>query len=150
MSHQVGLMDRLTKKLCQTTVYVGEESKHLIPAELSVGQTREVLQKLCEYEETGLSPDEVVELKKSADIKVKNQRTKILGIVKPTVLKQRVSRYGLHINGKKYYLPDLALYHIGEIASVVIYKHKAKVYIDNSLVEEFELYHRFYSPEYRG
>ncbi len=24
-------MDRLTKKLCQTTVYVGEESKHLIP-----------------------------------------------------------------------------------------------------------------------
>lgn len=143
-------MDRLTKKLCQTTVYVGEESKHLILAELSVGQTREVLQKLCEYEETGLSPDEVVELKKSADIKVKNQRTKILGIVKPTVLKQRVSRYGLHINGKKYYLPDLALYHIGEIASVVIYKHKAKVYIDNSLVEEFELYHRFYSPEYRG
>ena len=143
-------MDRLTKKLCQTTVYVGEESKHLIPAELSVGQTREVLQKVCEYEETGLSPDEVVELKKSADIKVKNQRTKILGIVKPTVLKQRVSRYGLHINGKKYYLPDLALYHIGEIASVVIYKHKAKVYIDNSLVEEFELYHRFYSPEYRG
>lgn len=143
-------MDRLTKKLCQTTVYVGEESKHLIPAELSVGQTREVLQKLCEYEETGLSPDEVVELKKSADIKVKNQRTKILGIVKPTVLKQRASRYGLHINGKKYYLPDLALYHIGEIASVVIYKHKAKVYIDNSLVEEFGLYHRFYSPEYRG
>lgn len=143
-------MDRLTKKLYQTTVYVGEESKHLIPAELSVGQTREVLQKLCEYEETGLSPDEVVKLKKSADIKVKNQRTKILGIVKPTVLKQRVSRYGLHINGKKYYLPDLALYHIGEIASVVIYKHKAKVYIDNSLVEEFELYHRFYSPEYRG
>lgn len=143
-------MDRLTKKLCQTTVYVGKESKHLIPAELSAGQTREVLQKLCEYEETGLSPDEVVELKKSADIKVKNQRTKILGIVKPTVLKQRVSRYGLHINGKKYYLPDLALYHIGEIASVVIYKHKAKVYIDNSLVEEFELYHRFYSPEYRG
>lgn len=117
---------------------------------MSVDQTREVLQKLCEYEETGLSPDEVVELKKSADIKVKNQRTKILGIVKPTVLKQRVSRYGLHINGKKYYLPDLALYHIGEIASVVIYKHKAKVYIDNSLVEEFELYHRFYSPEYRG
>lgn len=57
-------MDRLTKKLCQTTVYVGEESKHLIPAELSVGQTREVLQKLCEYEETGLSPDEVVKLKK--------------------------------------------------------------------------------------
>ena len=143
-------MERLTIKLGSCIVGYKASNKTLAPAELSVGQTREVLQKLCEYEETGLSPDEVVELKKSADIKVKNQRTKILGIVKPTVLKQRVSRYGLHINGKKYYLPDLALYHIGEIASVVIYKHKAKVYIDNSLVEEFELYHRFYSPEYRG
>ncbi len=145
-------MQRITSKLDDfaPVLYVNKEGKRLTPAEISVSQTREALQRLCEYEETGLSPDEVVELKKSADIKVKNQRTKILGIVKPTVLKQRVSRYGLHINGKKYYLPDLALYHIGEIASVVIYKHKAKVYIDNSLVEEFELYHRFYSPEYRG
>ena len=145
-------MQRMTSKLDDfaPVLYVNKEGKHLTPAEISVSQTREALQRLCEYEETGLTPDEVVELKKSADIKVKNLRTKILGIVKPTVLKQRVSRYGLHINGKKYYLPDLALYHIGEIASVVIYKHKAKVYIDNSLVEEFELYHRFYSPEYRG
>lgn len=134
-------MQRITSKLDDfaPVLYVNKEGKHLTPAEISVGQTREVLQKLCEYEETGLSPDEVVELKKSADIKVKNQRTKILGIVKPKVLKQRVSRYGLHINGKKYYLPDLALYHIGEIATVTIYKNNVKVFIDNSFFEEFEL-----------
>ena len=134
-------MQRITSKLDDfaPVLYVNKEGKHLSPAEISVGQTREVLQKLCEYEETGLSPDEVVELKKSADIKVKNQRTKILGIVKPKVLKQRVSRYGLHINGKKYYLPDLALYHIGEIATVTIYKNNVKVFIDNSFFEEFEL-----------
>ena len=50
-------------------LYVNKEGKHLTPAEISVSQTREALQRLCEYEETGLSPDEVVELKKSANIK---------------------------------------------------------------------------------
>lgn len=98
-----------------------------------------LINRLCEYEETGLTPNDIEKLKKSADAKTKNQRIRIVGMVKPTVLKQRVSRYGLHINGKKYYLADLANYHIGEIASVVIYKHKAKVYIDNLFVEEFEL-----------
>lgn len=134
-------MQRITSKLDDfaPVLYVSKEGKHLTPAVISVSQTREALQRLCEYEETGLSPDEVVELKKSADIKVKNQRMKILGIVKPTVLKQRVSRYGLHIKGKKYYLPDLALYHSGEIATVTIYKNNVKVFIDNSFVEEFEL-----------
>lgn len=132
-------MKRLTIKLGSYIVGYKADNRTLAPAELSVGQTREVLQRLCEYEETGVSPDEILELKKSADVKAKNQRTKIITVVKPTVLKQRVSRYGLRINGKKYYLTDLALYHIGEIASVKIYKHKAKVYIDNSFVEEFEL-----------
>lgn len=145
-------MERLTKRLnpSDIVVYTERGTNYLTPAELSVAQTRKVLQQLCKYEETGLSPDEIIKLKKSADTKRKNQRIRIVGVVKPIVLKQRVSRYGLHINGKKYYLPDLTLYHIGKIASVVIYKHKAKVYIDNSLVEEFELYHHFYSPEYRG
>ena len=132
-------MKRLTIKLGSYIVGYKADNRTLAPAELSVGQTREVLQRLCEYEETGLSPDEILELKKSADTKTKNLRSKIVVAVKPTVLKQRVSRYGLRINGKKYYLPDLALYHIGEIASVKIYKHKAKVYIDNLLIEEFEL-----------
>lgn len=134
-------MERLTKRLnpSDIVVYTERGTNYLTPAELSVGQTRKVLQQLCKYEETGLSPDEIIKLKKSADTKRKNQRIRIVGVVKPIVLKQRVSRYGLHINGKKYYLPDLTLYHIGEIASVVIYKHKAKVYINNSLVEEFEL-----------
>lgn len=132
-------MKRLTIKLGSYIVGYKADNRTLAPAKLSVGQTREVLQRLCEYEETGVSPDEILELKKSADVKAKNQRTRIITVVKPTVLKQRVSRYGLRINGKKYYLTDLALYHIGEIASVNIYKHKAKVYIDNSFVEEFEL-----------
>lgn len=134
-------MQRMTSKLHDfaPVLYVNKEGKHLTPAEISLGQTREVLQRLCEYEETGLSPDEILELKKSADTKTKNLRIKKVVVVKPTVLKQRVSRYGLRINGKKYYLSDLALYHIGEIATVTIYKNNAKVFIDNSFVEEFEL-----------
>lgn len=66
-------MQRITSKLHDfaPVLYVNKEGKHLTPAQLSVGQTREVLQRLCEYEETGLSPDEILELKKSADTKTK-------------------------------------------------------------------------------
>lgn len=70
-------MQRITSKLHDfaPAFYVNKEGKHLTPAELSVGQTREVLQRLCEYEETRLSPDEILELKKkSADTKTKNPR----------------------------------------------------------------------------
>lgn len=60
-------MQRMTSKLHDfaPVLNVNKEGKHLTPAEISVGQTREVLQRLCEYEETGLLPDEILELKKS-------------------------------------------------------------------------------------
>ena len=60
-------MQRMTSKLHDfaPVLYVNKEGKHLTPAEISVGQTREVLQRLCEYEETGLLPDDILELKKS-------------------------------------------------------------------------------------
>lgn len=63
-------MQRMTSKLHDfaSVLYVNKEGKHLTPAEISVGQTREVLQRLCEYEETGLLPDEILELKKSRRI----------------------------------------------------------------------------------
>ena len=63
-------MQRMTSKLHDfaPVLYVNKEGKHLTPAEISVGQTREVLQRLCEYEETGLLPDEILELKKSRRI----------------------------------------------------------------------------------
>lgn len=57
-------MERLTIKLGSCIVGYKASNKTLAPAELSVGQTREVLQRLCEYEETGLLPDEILELKK--------------------------------------------------------------------------------------
>lgn len=64
-------MQRMTSKLddFDQVLYVNKEGKHLTPAEISVGQTREVLQRLCEYEESGLSPEEIIKLKKSANIK---------------------------------------------------------------------------------
>ena len=61
-------MERLTIKLGSCIVGYKASNKTLAPAELSVGQTREVLQRLCEYEETGLLPDEILELKKSRRI----------------------------------------------------------------------------------
>ena len=62
-------MKRLTIKLERGVVGYKASNKTLVPAELSVGQTREVLQRLCEYEESGLSPEEIIKFKKSANIK---------------------------------------------------------------------------------
>ncbi len=62
-------MKRLTIKLGSYIVGYNANNRTLAPAELSVGQTREVLQRLCEYEESGLSPEEIIKLKKSANIK---------------------------------------------------------------------------------
>ena len=62
-------MKRLTIKLGSYIVGYNANNRTLAPAELSVDQTREVLQRLCEYEESGLSPEEIIKFKKSANIK---------------------------------------------------------------------------------
>lgn len=62
-------MKRLTIKLGSCIVGYNANNRTLAPAELSAGQTREVLQRLCEYEESGLSPEEIIKFKKSANIK---------------------------------------------------------------------------------
>ena len=72
-------MERLTIKLGSCIVGYKASNKTLAPAELSVGQTREVLQRLCEYEETGLLPDEILELKKSRRI-IMSEKTNIAAL----------------------------------------------------------------------
>ncbi len=135
-------MERLTTKLHDfgAVLYINEVGKHLSPAELSVGQTREVLHKLCEYEETGFTPEQIMEMKKSANIK-KCQRTRIVIVPEAKIFTQVVSRYGLQINGKKYYLPDLVFSHLGYRVKIKIQGHMVDVYDfhnDNHL-ENFEL-----------
>lgn len=149
-------MERLTTKLHAfgAVLYTNEVGKHLSPAELSVGQTREVLHKLCEYEETGLTPEQIMEMKKSANIK-KCQRKDVMDVPKiydGTII-QRVSRKGVKINGEYFYDDRLILDHLGQKVKIVISGNVAAVFdleknseypIAGFILETFNCKHTFH------
>lgn len=57
-------MERLTKRINGVTTYIGKESSYdtgQIPAELNVVARREILERLADYEDAGLSPRACVE-----------------------------------------------------------------------------------------
>ncbi len=57
---------RLTKEFKKGCVGYMTDYGEKIPAELTDDEVRTVLKRLCEYENTGLTPEEIVEMKKSA------------------------------------------------------------------------------------
>lgn len=124
-------MERLTTKLHDfgAVLYTNEVGKHLSPAELSVGQTREVLHKLCEYEETGFTPEQIMEMKKSANIK-KCLRKGIVGIPKSgaRILLERVSERGIIIDSVLYGIPVLIQNYQGEKVKIRIVDNIATVF----------------------
>lgn len=55
-------MERLTKNINGVTVYIGPGNEFdygMIPAELLPDQVRIVMRRLAEYEDTGLSPEQI-------------------------------------------------------------------------------------------
>ena len=59
-------MKRLTKTVNGVVTYIGtgnEFDTGMLPAELSSGQIRAVMNRLAAYEDTGLEPEEIIELK---------------------------------------------------------------------------------------
>ena len=59
-------MERLTKTVNGVVTYIGtgnEFDTGALPAELSSGQIRAVMNRLAAYEDTGLEPEQVMELK---------------------------------------------------------------------------------------
>lgn len=56
-------------------------------------------------------------------------------------IRQKVSRYGLLIRGKKYYLSDLVINYFGWTVDIIIddKNHMAMVYVDDMMVESFDL-----------
>lgn len=57
-------MERLTKRCNGVVTYIGKENSYdtgQIPAELNVVARREILERLADYEDTGLSPQACVE-----------------------------------------------------------------------------------------
>lgn len=62
-------------------------------------------------------------------------------IAKAIIFTQVVSRYGLQIDGKKYYLPDLVFSHLGYRVKIKIQGHMVDVYDfhNDKHLENFEL-----------
>ena len=68
-------MDRLTKRCNGVVTYIGEENPYdtgQIAAELNTAACREILERLADYEDTGVTPEGVL------------WDEKMLGLVRPT------------------------------------------------------------------
>lgn len=71
------MMERLTKRINGVTTYIGKENScdtGQIPAELNVVARREILERLADYEDTWLTPEEVLPKDKADEIALKIMR----------------------------------------------------------------------------
>ena len=71
------MMERLTKRINGVTTYIGKENScdtGQIPAELNVVARREILEHLADYEDTWLTPEEVLPKDKADEIALKIMR----------------------------------------------------------------------------
>ena len=96
----------------------------------------EIINRLSAYEDSGMTPEEIMELRK------KKNTAKVRRCRKAAILtKTRVGRNGVLINGEYYYSDNLILNHFGdrvEIHTDYQFK-KASVYFRDTLIETFEL-----------
>lgn len=90
---------------------------------------KKIMDRLCEYEDTGLTPEEIMEMKKSANIK-KCQRKGIVGVSKSgaKILFERVTPDGVKINGIFYRIPSLIDGHCHEKVKIRIVDDIATVF----------------------
>ena len=71
------MMERLTKRINGVATYIGKENSSAtgqIPAELNVVARREILERLADYEDPGLTPEEVLPKDKADEIALKLMR----------------------------------------------------------------------------
>lgn len=99
---------------------------------------KRMMDRLCEYEDTELEPKEIVEMKKSANIK-RCQRKGIVGVPKTgdRIIIMRVSRRGLEINGDCYYDKEFVRNYAGQ---------KVKIVIKDNFVSVFDLGYKSVIP----
>lgn len=116
---------------------------------------KKLMDRLCEYEDTGFTPEQIMEMKKSADIK-KCQRKDVLGVPKnyDGTFIQRVSRRGVKINGEYFYDDRLVFNYLGQKVKIVINGNVAAVFdlgykseypIAGFILETFNCKHTFHS-----
>lgn len=92
---------------------------------------KKLIDRLCEYEDTGLTPKQIDKTKKSANIN-KCQRKGIVGVSKSgaKILFERVTLDGVTINGISYRIPSLIDGHCHE---------KVKIRIVDGIATAFDI-----------
>ena len=71
------MMERLTKRINDVVTYIGKWNSYetgQIAAELNAAARREILERLADYEDTGLTPEEVLPKDKADEIALKIMR----------------------------------------------------------------------------
>lgn len=136
-------MERLTKRSCSTGSVI--PSEQLGDLCLLMGfcddydfcrrcPVKTLLTRLCEYEDTGLTPTQINNMKKIRQ-HGKGQRKKIVGVPKSgaKVIISRVSEHGIVIDGVLYDIPILVEHHFGEKVKIRIIDDIATVFdLDNN------------------
>lgn len=134
MSHQGGLMERLTEKIKDVIVYTKGDYDNTLAVEMKTSDVAIVLKRLCEYEDTRLTPTQINNMKKIRQ-HGKGQRKKIVGVPKSgaKVIISRVSEHGIVIDGILYDIPILVKHHFGEKVKIIIIDDIATVFdLDNN------------------
>lgn len=138
-------MERLTKRFDNRCVTYNTSSGEIVPAELTPTDVRKVLHRLCEYEDTGYEPEDIIKIKKIFGGKNCYQKPiRIIGKPKSSarIFTTRVTPNGIIIDNILYGIRDLIKEHCNEKVKVRVFKDVATVF-DIETGEQilwFELY----------
>lgn len=124
-------MERLTKRFDNRCVTYNTSSGEIVPAELTPTDVRKVLHRLCEYEDTGYEPEEIIKIKKIFGEKNCQQKPiRIIGKPKTgaRIFTTRVTPNGIIIDNILYGIRDLIDGHCNEKVKIRIVDDIATVF----------------------
>ena len=101
------------------------------------GSFRRIAERLAAYENTGLTSDEIMELKEKKRTVTRVQRRKDSG----EHMTARVTRYGIKVLGDHYWSAPLIFAYMGKKVDVRVERaaKKVKVFFQGELIETFAL-----------
>lgn len=101
---------------------------------------KKMMDRLCAYEDTGLTPEEIAELKEKKNT-AKVRRCKDGSEHNTTLVTTKVTRNGVLIRGTFYYSPLLLFKCLNKDVDILIYEHLhlAVVFYHKELIGFFEL-----------
>lgn len=95
-----------------------------------------LIDRLCEYEDTGLTPEEIIKLKGKKNTVAKVQQDDDIEHIKT-----RVTRNGIYLFGRYFWSPDLFFNCFGDQVDVLIFHRTREVIVHcrNKYIDKFYL-----------